>query len=77
MDSWERFNEESLPGIKAFYSKLKLPDITYENYAHAQKLFEELDVRMYLKTLETSVFNYVDLILFIFCLHLDYHGKPL
>ena len=43
MDSWERFNEESLPGIKAFYSKLKLPDITYEN--HAQKVFEELELK--------------------------------
>ena len=28
MDSWERFNESTLPNKKAFYSKLYLEDIT-------------------------------------------------
>ena len=28
MDSWERFNETSLPDKKAFYSELNLEDIT-------------------------------------------------
>ena len=28
MDSWERFNETSLPNKKAFYSELNLEDIT-------------------------------------------------
>ena len=28
MDSWERFDETSLPDKKAFYSKLNLEDIT-------------------------------------------------
>ena len=40
MDSWERFNETSLPDEKAFYSKLYLEDITDEDYAHAQKVFK-------------------------------------
>ena len=35
MDSWERFNETSLPDKKAFYSKLKLENIIYEVYSHA------------------------------------------
>ena len=38
MDSWERFNETSLPDEKAFHSKLNLEDITDEDYAYAQKV---------------------------------------
>ena len=38
MDSWERFNETSLPDDKkALYSKLKLEDITDEDYAMLKK----------------------------------------
>ena len=35
MDSWEIFDETSLPDKEAFYSELKLEDITYEDYEHA------------------------------------------
>ena len=45
MDSWERFNETSLPDKKAFYSELYLEDITDKGYAHAQKVFEELKLK--------------------------------
>ena len=37
MDSWERFNETSLPPKKDFYSKLILVDISDVDYAHAQR----------------------------------------
>ena len=37
MDIWERFDETSLPDKEAFYSELKLEDITDEDYKHAQK----------------------------------------
>ena len=37
IDSWERFDETSLPDKKAFYSELYLEDITDEGYTHAQK----------------------------------------
>ena len=42
MDSWERFEETSLPDKKAFYSRLNLEDITCKDCRHAQKVFEEL-----------------------------------
>ena len=42
MDSWERFNETTLPNKKSFYNELILEDITDKDYAHAQKVFEEL-----------------------------------
>ena len=45
MDSWERFNETSLPYKKAFYSELYLKGITDKDYAHAQKVFEELKLK--------------------------------
>ena len=41
MDSWERFDETSLPDKKYFYSELNLEDINDNHYNHAQKVFEE------------------------------------
>ena len=41
MDSWERFDETSLPDKKYFYSELNLEDISDNHYNHAQKVFEE------------------------------------
>ena len=41
MDSWERFNETSLPPKKYFFSELTLEDITAKDYNHAQKVFQE------------------------------------
>ena len=41
MDSWERFNEASLPDKKYFYSKLNLEDISDKDYSHVQKVFED------------------------------------
>ena len=45
MDSWQRFDETSLPDKKAFYSELYLEDITDEDFTHAQKVFEELRLK--------------------------------
>ena len=36
MDSWERFDETSLPGKEAFYSSLNMEDITDVDYIHAK-----------------------------------------
>ena len=40
MDSWERFNETSLPDKEAFYSNLNLEDITDVDYKHAKIVFK-------------------------------------
>ena len=45
MNSWERFDETSLPDKKAFYSELYLEGITNKDYAHAQRVFEELKLK--------------------------------
>ena len=45
MDSWGRFDETSLPDKNVFYSELYLEDINDKDYAHAQKLFEQLKLK--------------------------------
>ena len=45
MDSWERFNETSLPPKKAFYSKLDLEDIKDKDSEHARKVWEVLEIK--------------------------------
>ena len=39
MDSWERFDEVSLPDKGVFYSELNLKDITDKDYEHPQKVW--------------------------------------
>ena len=43
MDSWERFNETSLPDKEAFYSNLNMGDITDVDYRHAKRVFKSLN----------------------------------
>ena len=42
MDSWERFNEKSLPDKEAFYSSLNMEDITDIDHRHANNVFTNL-----------------------------------
>ena len=39
MDSWEKFDETTLPPKEAFHSNLNLEDISNEDYVHAQKVW--------------------------------------
>ena len=43
MDSWERFDETSLPDKEAFYSSLNMEDITDVEYRHAKRVFKNLN----------------------------------
>ena len=40
MDSWERFNETSLPSKKEFYSNLNIEDIDEIDYRHGNNVFK-------------------------------------
>ena len=93
MDSWQRFDETSLPEKEAFYSNLNMEDIADVDYRHGKTVFEYLinknlgdyhdlyvqsDTLLladFLKILETCLLKYMNLILLIFYLHVDYHGK--
>ena len=45
MDSWERFNEISLPPETSFYSELNLEDISGNDYLNAQKVWDVFEIR--------------------------------
>ena len=40
MDSWEKFDENTFSPKEVFHSNLNLQDISHEDYAHAQKVWE-------------------------------------
>ena len=43
MDSWERFDETSLPDKEAFYSSLNMENITDVDHRHAKRVFKSLN----------------------------------
>ena len=45
MDNWEKFDETTLPPKEAFYSNLNLEDISDEDYAHAQKVWDVFQIK--------------------------------
>ena len=45
MDSWERFDKDTLPPKKEFYSNLNLEDITDKDYKHTQKVWNTLNIK--------------------------------
>ena len=45
MDSWEKFSETSLPNKESFYSELKKENITDEDDAHTQKVWEVFKIK--------------------------------
>ena len=42
MDSWQRFDETSLPDKEAFYNILNMEDITDVDYRHGKKVFKKI-----------------------------------
>ena len=45
MDSWGKFDETTLPSKEVFYSNLNLEDISDEDYAHAQKVWDVFEIK--------------------------------
>ena len=45
MESWNIFKEESLDDKEYFYSELNKEDITDEDYAHAQKVWDTFNIK--------------------------------
>ena len=43
MDSWERFDEKSLPDKETFYSCLNMEDIKDVDHRHAKRVFKEFN----------------------------------
>ena len=45
MDSWEKFDENTLPPKEAFYGNSNLEDISDEDYMHAQKVWDVFQIK--------------------------------
>ena len=45
MNSCEKFDETTLPPKEDFYSNLNLEDISNEDYAHAQKVWDVFEIK--------------------------------
>ena len=45
MDSWERFNETSLPDKKYFYSDLNIENIIDKDYKQAKKVWKDFKLK--------------------------------
>ena len=58
MDSWERFNEASLPDKKTFFGYLNIKGIIDVFYRHEQKVFKELELEIYVSIM-TSMFKVI------------------
>ena len=43
MNSWERFDETSLPDKEAFYSNSKMKNITNVGWRHANRVYKEFN----------------------------------
>ena len=85
MDSWERFDESTIPLKENFYSKLKLKNITEKVYAHVPKVWGKFEIKngghitiyMFsvihycLQMCRKSVLEYMNLIPYILCQHQD------
>ena len=46
MESLEKFNETAILPKEAYYSELYLEETTYEDYAHAQKVWDVFEVKI-------------------------------
>ena len=45
MDSWDKFEETSLPGIKSFYSNLNMAGVSDTDYEHACSVWKEFGIK--------------------------------
>ena len=45
IDSWERFDENTIPPKEAFYSELNLENITNKDYEHVKKVWEPFEIK--------------------------------
>ena len=45
IDSWERFDEASLPDKEAFYSSLNMEGITSVDYRYAKRVYKEFELK--------------------------------
>ena len=45
IDSWERFDENTIPPKETFYIELNLENITDKDYEHIKKVWEVFEIK--------------------------------
>ena len=45
IDSWERFDENTIPLKEAFYSELNLENISDKDYEHVKNVWEAFEIK--------------------------------
>ena len=45
IDSWEKFDENTIPPKEAFYSELNLENITDKDYEYVKKVWEAFEIK--------------------------------
>ena len=45
MDSWEKYDENTIPSKEAFYSEFNLENITDKDYDHVKKVWETFEIK--------------------------------
>ena len=62
VDDWEKFNETLLPEKQDFYSHLKVEDITFADYAHATRVCQDFEAKVF-ENFRNMFLEYMSLIL--------------
>ena len=70
MDSWEKFDETTLPPKEDFYSELNLEGISDEDYAHAQKVSEIFEINNH-SEYQICLFQVIQYCLQMFLINLE------
>ena len=58
IDSWERFDENTIPPKEAFYNELNLESITDKDYEHVKKVWEAFESKI-LASIMICMFNVI------------------
>ena len=45
MDSWDRFEEKTLPPVRSFYSKLNMSGVSNHDYEHTCKVWRDFEIK--------------------------------
>ena len=65
IDSWERFDENTIPPKEAFYSELNLENITDKDYEHVKKVWEAFEIKI-LVSIMICMFNAIHFCLLMY-----------
>ena len=65
MDSWGRFDENTIPPKEAFYRELNLENITDKDYEHVKKVWETFEIKI-LVSIMIYMFNAIHFCLLMY-----------